>query len=140
LSLQLYPTFKMNALYLVRLPHYLSHLHPDCGSLVEGVAQVLKLAHSFYLTFFPLPLALLILPLSLAEHHHFRLLYIHFQLFLSHILFQVPHHFFHLFLTLCHNHHVVRKRQAPYFLPTHYTPPPACAFLNISSTVDLLIQ
>jgi hypothetical protein len=96
--------------YLVRLPHYLSHLRLVSGSLVEGVTQVLELAHSFYLAFFPLPLALLILPLSLVEHHHFRLLNIHFQLFLPHILSQVPHHFFHLSLTLCHNHHVVRKR------------------------------
>jgi hypothetical protein len=60
-----------------------------CGSLVEGVAQVLKLAHSFYLAFFPLPLALLILTLS-------RSLHVHFQLFLLHVRSQAPHHFFHL--------------------------------------------
>jgi hypothetical protein len=118
---------------LVRFPHYLSHLRLARGSLVEDVAQVLELAHSFYLAFFPLPLALLILPLSLVEHHHFRLLNIHFQLFLRHILFQVPHHFFHLSLTLCHNHHVVRKRQAPNFLPAHQEPPP----LALSSTFRL---
>jgi hypothetical protein len=120
--------------YLGRLPHYLSHLR-----LVRGVAQVPELAHSFYLAFFPLPLALITLPLYLLEHHHSRLLNIHFQLFLPHILSQVPHHFFHLSLTLCHNHHVVRKRQAPNFLLAHQTPPPPCSFLNISSTAAIYI-
>jgi hypothetical protein len=111
-------------LYLVRLPHYLSHLRLVCGSLVEDVAQVLKLAHSFYLAFFPLPLHSLS-SFFFFEHHHFRLVHIHFRLFLLHVLSQAPHHFFHLSLTLCHNHHVVRKRQAPNFLPAHYDPPPA---------------
>jgi hypothetical protein len=64
--------------YLVRLPHYLSHLR-----LVR---------HSFYFTFFPLPLVLLTLPFSFVEHHHFRLLNIHFQFLLSHLLSQVPYH------------------------------------------------
>jgi hypothetical protein len=75
--------------YLDRFPHYLSHLRIVRGSLVEGVAQAPELAHSLYLAFLPLPL------------------------FLPHILFQVPHYFFHLSLTLWHNHHVIRKRQAP---------------------------
>jgi hypothetical protein len=88
--------------YLDRFPHYLSHLRIVRGALLEGVAQAPELAHSLYLDSLPLPLALLILPLSLVEHHHFRLLNNHFQLFLPHILFQVPHHFFHLSLTLCH--------------------------------------
>jgi hypothetical protein len=103
--------------YLVRLPRYFSHVRLGRGSLVEGVAQVLELAQSFYLTFFPLPVALLTLPLSLVEHRHFRLLHIHFQLFLAHILSQVPHNFFHLSLTLCDDHYVVRKRQARNFNP-----------------------
>jgi hypothetical protein len=80
--------------YLVRLPHYLSHLRLVRSSLVEGVAQVPEPAHSSYLAFFPLPLVLLTLPFSLVEHHHFRLLNIRFQFFfLSHIFSQVPHHF-----------------------------------------------
>jgi hypothetical protein len=59
--------------YLVRLSHYPSHVCLVRGSLVEGVAQILELALSFYHAFFPLPLALLTLPLSFVEHHHFPL-------------------------------------------------------------------
>jgi hypothetical protein len=38
------------------------------------------------------------------DTHHFRLLNIHFQLFLPHIPSQVLHHFFHFSYTLCHNY------------------------------------
>jgi hypothetical protein len=85
--------------YLVRLPHYLSHLRLFRGSFVEGVAQAPEPAHSSYLAFFPLPLVLLTIPFSLVEHH-FRLLNIRFQFcFLSHILSQVPHHFSSFFFS-----------------------------------------
>jgi hypothetical protein len=118
--------------YLVRLPHYLSHLRLVCGSLIKGVSQVLEFAHSFYLVFFPLPLALLTLPLSLVEDHYFRLLNIHFQLFLPHILSQVLHHFVHLSLSFFAT---ITMSFANARLQTFSTTtPPACAFLNISST------
>jgi hypothetical protein len=69
-------------------PHFLSpipYTHPTtlfaflttsimCASLVEGVAQVLELAHSFYLPSFPLPLILFAHSFSFVEHHQFRLL------------------------------------------------------------------
>jgi hypothetical protein len=60
------------------------------------------------------------------KHQHFPLFHIHYQLFLPHILSQVPHDFFHFSLTLRHSHKVsvVRKRQAANFLPNHHTPPP----------------
>jgi hypothetical protein len=77
---------------------------------------------------FPVRLILFALPLSLIEHHHFRLLNIHFHFFLSHVFSQVLHHFFHLSFTLCHNYQVVLTHQALNFLST-----PAYAFFNISS-------
>jgi hypothetical protein len=57
--------------------YYLSLVCLVRGSFVEGVTQVFELAP------FPLPLILFTLPLSLVvvEHHHFRLLNIHFKLF-----------------------------------------------------------
>jgi hypothetical protein len=50
----------------------------------------------FYFHSFPVPLILFTLPLSLIEHHHFRLLNIHYQLFLPHVLSQVLG--FHLYV------------------------------------------
>jgi hypothetical protein len=53
------------------------------GSFIECVAQVFELVYLFYFPSFSVSLILFTLPLSLIEHHHFRLLNIHFQLFLS---------------------------------------------------------
>jgi hypothetical protein len=64
------------------------------GSFIECVTQVDELV----------PLILVTLLLSLIEHHHFRLLNIHFQFFLRHILSQVLHHFFHFYFSVCHNY------------------------------------
>jgi hypothetical protein len=72
------------------------------------------------------------LPFSFADHHHFRLLSIHFQLFLPHILSQVLLHFSDFSITLYHNYQIIPKCQAPNLLSTYHTPP-ACAFFNISS-------
>jgi hypothetical protein len=58
------------------------------GDFIECVTQIFELVYSFYFPFFPVPLILFIFPLSLIEHHHFRLLNIHFQLFLPDILSQ----------------------------------------------------
>jgi hypothetical protein len=111
---------------------YSPHFAALSVSLV--VAQVLELAHSFYLPPFLHSLALVPLSFSLVEHYHFRLLNIHFQFFLPHILFQAPHHFFHLSLSLFATitKSFANVRLHTFFLPT--TTPSACAFLNISST------
>jgi hypothetical protein len=80
--------------YSPHTSHYLVR-----GPLVENVAQILAPSLSFYLTSFPFPLILFTLPLSLIEQHYFRLLNIHFQLILPHILSKEgPHHFFHFSL------------------------------------------
>jgi hypothetical protein len=73
----------------VCFPHYLFDMCLIRGSYAECVT------HSF--PSFPVPLILFTLPFSLVEHHHFRLLNIHFQLFLL-------HNFFHFFFALCHNY------------------------------------
>jgi hypothetical protein len=81
--------------YLFCFPHYLSDVCLIRGSFVE-------LVYLFYFPFFPITLILFTLPLSLIEHHHFRLLNIHFQFFLPHILSQTHLETLHsLPLVLC---------------------------------------
>jgi hypothetical protein len=84
-------------------PHYLPDMCLIRGSFVECVGQVFDLFYLFYLPSFSIPLILFTLPLSLVEHHHFRLLNIHFYLFLPHILSQGLHHLFHFSFAPCHN-------------------------------------
>jgi hypothetical protein len=67
--------------YLVCFPHYLPDVCLIRGSFVECVTQVFELVYLFYFPSFPFPLILFTLPLSLVEHHRFRLFNIHFQLF-----------------------------------------------------------
>jgi hypothetical protein len=66
---------------------------------VAPLKVYLNSLHSLYFAFCPLPLALLILPLSLFEHHNFCLVHIHFQLFSPHLLSQATHHFYHFSLS-----------------------------------------
>jgi hypothetical protein len=80
-------------------------------SFIDCVTQVFALVYLFYFPSFAVPLILFTLPLSLVEHHHFRLLNIQIWLFLPHIFSQVLHHFFRFSFILCYNYRVVRKRQ-----------------------------
>jgi hypothetical protein len=104
LLLKLSPHFvSLMSHYLICFLHYLSDM-----CLIRRSFTVFELIYLFYFSSFPVPLILFILPLSLIEQHHSRLLNIHFQVFLFHILSQVLHHFSFPF---CHNYQVVRKRQ-----------------------------
>jgi hypothetical protein len=96
--------------YLICFPHYLSDMCLIRGSFIECVIQVLELVYLFCFSSFPVPLILFTLLHSLIYHHHFRLLNIHFHLFLAHILFQALHHFFHFSFFVVSN-------QSPSFFP-----------------------
>jgi hypothetical protein len=114
--------------FLLSLSAYSSYILSSLGNL----AFLCPLLASLSNIFLALSLSYSLKTSHYLFFHHFRLLSIHFQLFLPHILSQVLLHFFDFSITLCHNYQVIPKCQAPNLLSTYHTPP-ACAFFNISS-------